>query len=60
MILESTGALTGAGTAALDTFTEARMAEGAAMLRDLIYSAWLASKDAKAPDLPATVILEAR
>jgi hypothetical protein len=57
---EKHGVLTGAGTATLDTFTEARMAEGAAMLRDLIYSAWLASKDAKAPDLPATIILEAR
>jgi hypothetical protein len=58
--IEKHGALTNAGTPALDTFTEARMAEGAAMLRDLIYSAWLQSKDAKAPDLPASVVLEAR
>jgi hypothetical protein len=57
---EKSGALTGAGTKALDTFTQARMAEGAAMLRDLIYSAWLQSKDAKAPDLPMTVVLEPR
>jgi hypothetical protein len=57
---EKSGALTGAGTPALDTFTEARMAEGAAMLRDLIYSAWVQSKDAKAPTLPLTVVLEPR
>lgn len=57
---EKHSALTGAGTPALDSFTEARMAEGAAMLRNLIYSAWLQSKDAKAPDLPATVVLEPR
>jgi hypothetical protein len=57
---EKQGALTGEGTPALDTFTQARMAEGAAMLRDLIYSAWLQSKDAKAPNLPLTVVLEPR
>lgn len=57
---EKSGALTGAGTSALDTFTSARMAEGAAMLRDLIYSAWIQSKDAKAPTLPLTVVLEPR
>jgi hypothetical protein len=57
---EKKGALSAAGTPALDTFTEARMAEGAAMLRDLIYSAWVQSKDAKAPDLPMTVVLEPR
>jgi hypothetical protein len=57
---EKQGSLISAGTPALDTFTEARMAEGAAMLRNLIYSAWLQSKDAKAPDLPMTVVLEPR
>jgi hypothetical protein len=57
---EKQGALTGAGTAPLDNFTEARMAEGAAMLRDLIYSAWMQSKDAKAPNLPMMVTLEPR
>jgi hypothetical protein len=58
--LEKQGAITGAGTVALDSFTEKRMAEGAAMLRDLIYSAWMQSKDAKAPELPLTVVLEPR
>jgi hypothetical protein len=57
---EKQGAISGAGTPNLDTFTEERMAEGAAMLRDLIYSAWMQSKDAKAPNLPLTVILEPR
>ncbi|HEY4379418.1 MAG TPA: nuclease [Acidobacteriaceae bacterium] len=57
---EKQGALTGGGTPALDTFTEARMAEGASMLRDLIYSAWIQSKLPKAPDLPMTVPLEVR
>ena len=57
---EKAGALTGGGTPALDTFTSARMAEGAAMLRDLIYSAWVQSKEAKAPTLPLTVVLEPR
>jgi hypothetical protein len=57
---ERHGALAGAGTMALDAFTEARMGEGAAMLRDLIYSAWIQSKDAKAPDLPLNVVLEIR
>jgi hypothetical protein len=57
---EKHGALTGAGTPAVDAFTEARMAEGAAMLRDLIYSAWLQSKEAAAPKLPLTISLEPR
>jgi hypothetical protein len=57
---EKHGALTGAGTPELDSFTEMRMAEGAAMLRDLIYSAWIQSKDAKAPNLPATIVIEPR
>jgi hypothetical protein len=57
---EQQGAVIGAGTPALDAFTEKRMAEGAAMLRDLIYSAWMQSKDAKAPDLPLTLVLEPR
>jgi hypothetical protein len=57
---EKQGAIEGGGTAALDKFTEARMAEGAAMLRNLIYSAWVQSKASKAPDLPLTVVLEPR
>lgn len=54
------GALAGSGNPALNHFTEQRMAEGAAMLRDLIYSAWVQSKDAKAPELPMNVTLEPR
>jgi hypothetical protein len=57
---EKQGAIAAAGTAALDSFTAMRMAEGAAMLRDLIYSAWMQSKDDKAPNLPMTVVLEPR
>jgi hypothetical protein len=57
---EKQGAITGAGRPALDSFTEARMAEGATMLRDLIYSAWMQSKDPKAPELPLTVVLAPR
>jgi hypothetical protein len=33
------------------------MAEGAAMLRDLIYTAWVRSKDSREPDFPKTVPL---
>jgi hypothetical protein len=57
---EKQGAIAGAGTPSLDSFTEKRMAEGAAMLRDLIYSAWIQSKAAKAPDLPLTIVMEPR
>jgi hypothetical protein len=57
---EKQGAIESDGTPALDAFTEARMAEGAAMLRNLIYSAWVQSKAPKAPDLPITVVLEPR
>ena len=54
------GVLQGSGTPALDEFTEKRMAEGGDMLRDLIYSAWIQSKETKAPALPMTVTLEPR
>jgi hypothetical protein len=57
---EKAGAITGGGTPALNDFTEKRMAEGGAMLRDMIYSAWLQSRLPKAPNHPMTVTLEPR
>jgi len=57
---EKRGALQGAGTDALSKFSEQRISEGAAMLRNLIYSAWLQSKLQRAPDLPPTVTLQPR
>jgi hypothetical protein len=57
---QKAGAITEGGTPELHKFIEMRMAEGAGMLRDLIYSAWLQSKDQKAPDLPLTIALEPR
>lgn len=57
---QKAGAITGSGTPELHKFIEMRMAEGGDMLRDLIYSAWLQSKDQKAPELPLTVALEPR
>ena len=53
--MEKQGAIEKNGTPELDAFMQHRMAEGSAMLRDLIYTAWVRSKDAKAPDLPKTV-----
>jgi hypothetical protein len=50
-------AVSGSGAPELDEFIEKRMAEGSGMLRDLIYSAWLQSKEAAAPELPETVTL---
>lgn len=41
--LEKSGGFEGAGTPASRDFTAARMAAGASMLRDMIYSAWLDS-----------------
>ena len=55
--MEKQGALEKGGTPELDTFIEHRMAEGAAMLRDLIYTAWVRSKDSKEPDFPKAVPL---
>lgn len=57
---EKRGALQGGGTEALNNFSEQRISEGAAMLRNLIYSAWLQSKLQRAPDLPSTVTLQPR
>lgn len=54
------GALKGSGTPEVDEFIAKRMAEGGAMLRDLIYSAWLQSKLLQAPAAPNTVTLQAR
>ncbi len=41
--LEKAGGFTGAGTAVSRTFTASRLAAGASMLRDMIYSAWIDS-----------------
>ena len=41
--LEKSGGLTGQGTAESKEFTAARLAAGASMLRDMIYTAWLES-----------------
>jgi hypothetical protein len=41
--LEKAGGFVGAGTATSRAFTAARMAAGASMLRDMIYTAWLES-----------------
>jgi hypothetical protein len=55
--MEKQGAIEKNGTPELDTFMQHRMAEGGSMLRDLVYTAWIRSKDAKAPELPKTVNL---
>jgi hypothetical protein len=41
--LEKTGGFTGSGTAESRQFTAGRLAAGASMLRDMIYTAWLES-----------------
>jgi hypothetical protein len=43
--LDKEGGFTGAGTPAAKQFTEERLAAGAAMLRDMIYAAWLQSAE---------------
>jgi hypothetical protein len=43
--LDKVGGFTGAGTAESRAFTEERLAAGASMLRDLMYSAWVHSAD---------------
>ena len=58
--LDKQGGLTGTGTPEADEFIAQRMAEGSAMLRDLIYSAWLQSKLLQAPATPDTVTLQER
>ncbi len=47
--IEKSGGFTGAGTAESREFTAARLAAGASMLRDMIYTAWLDSAK-PAPD----------
>ena len=44
-LLEKQGALTGKGTAESRSFTAERLAAGAAMLRDMIYTAWVRSAE---------------
>jgi len=41
--LEKVGGFAGAGTAESHAFTAERLAAGASMLRDMIYTAWLES-----------------
>jgi hypothetical protein len=41
--LEKAGGFTGAGSAESRDFTAERLAAGASMLRDMIYTAWLES-----------------
>jgi hypothetical protein len=55
--MDKQGAIEKSGTPDLDHFIELRMAEGSAMLRDLIYSAWIQSKESVRPTLPATVAM---
>jgi hypothetical protein len=57
---EKQGALAGSGTPEVDEFIARRMADGSAMLRDLIYTAWVQSKLQEAPAAAATVTLTPR
>jgi hypothetical protein len=50
--LDKSGALAGTGTPESIQFTAQRMGAGAAMLRDMIYSAWLESANLDAPPYP--------
>jgi hypothetical protein len=54
---EKSGVVEKSGSPELDAFIEQRMAEGGSMLRDLIYTAWVRSKNTKAPALPKTITL---
>lgn len=55
--LDKQGDIEKSGTPELDHFVEQRMAEGGAMLRDLIYSAWIQSKELVRPTLPSSIAL---
>ena len=55
--MEKQGAIEKDGSPELDAFMQHRMAEGGAMLRDLIYTAWIRSKDAKEPDYTKSIAL---
>jgi hypothetical protein len=50
--LDGSGALAGTGTPESIEFTAQRMGAGAAMLRDMIYTAWLESANLDAPVYP--------
>src|ERR1039458_6579720 len=54
--LDKQGDVAKSGTPELNHFIELRMAEGGAMLRDLIYSAWIQSKESVRPTLPPTIV----
>jgi hypothetical protein len=51
------GAIEKSGTPEFNHFVEQRMAEGGAMLRDLIYSAWVQSKQSVRPTLPSAIAM---
>jgi hypothetical protein len=51
--LEKVGGFTGQGTQESRDFTSERLAAGASMLRDMIYSAWLQSAN-PVPPRPAS------
>jgi len=51
--LEKDGGFTGSGSEESRAFTRERLAAGASMLRDLIYSAWVHSADVVPPYKPA-------
>lgn len=51
--LDKDGGFEGSGTPASRTFTAERLAAGASMLRDMIYTAWLRSAQALPPSHPA-------
>lgn len=58
--MEKQGAIEKDGSAELDMFMQHRMAEGGAMLRDLIYTAWVRSGESKKRDDPTSAILSAQ
>jgi len=55
--IEKKGGIEKDGSPELDVFMQHRMAEGSSMLRDLIYTAWIRSKDAKEPEYPKSISL---
>lgn len=57
-ILDKQGAIQGSGTPEMRQFVAQRMGEGSSMLRDLIYTAWVDSKQTAAPILPPVVIMK--
>ncbi len=57
--LDKQGDIAKNGTPEFNRFAELRMAEGGAILRDLIYSAWIQSKESVRPTLPPSIALPA-